>query len=354
MSIIDRYIAKTIILGTLMALLVLSGLLAFVDFVSELSKVGRGQYGLIDAIFYVFLSLPKRIYEIFPTSVLLGSLLSLGALASNSELTVMRASGLSVMRIVRSVLQAGFILVVFVALVGEVLVPSSERQAQTIKAVGLQQNISLGGTHGFWLRDGMRYMHVGKVYPDLHLENLQIYELDENKKLKRVTNANSAQFVNNTWKLRGVKHSTITKTGIDNDSLDVDEWPELLNPDFFNVVSVKPGNMSAIDLYHYSNYLQQNELDASQYRLAFWIKVITPLTSLVMLLIAIPFVFSSQRSGASGQHVLIGLLLGIGFFMLNRTMNHLGQVYGIHPLLSAALPVVLVAIAGVFAIRRVH
>jgi len=354
MSIIDRYIAKTIILGTLMALLVLSGLLAFVDFVSELSKVGRGQYGLIDAIFYVFLSLPKRIYEIFPTSVLLGSLLSLGALASNSELTVMRASGLSVMRIVRSVLQAGFILVVFVALVGEVLVPSSERQAQTIKAVGLQQNISLGGTHGFWLRDGMRYMHVGKVYPDLHLENLEIYELDENKKLKRVTNANSAQFVNNTWKLRGVKHSTITKTGIDNDSLDVDEWPELLNPDFFNVVSVKPGNMSAIDLYHYSNYLQQNELDASQYRLAFWIKVITPLTSLVMLLIAIPFVFSSQRSGASGQHVLIGLLLGIGFFMLNRTMNHLGQVYGIHPLLSAALPVVLVAIAGVFAIRRVH
>jgi lipopolysaccharide export system permease protein len=354
MSILDRYIASTIIMGTLMALLVLSGLLAFVDFVSELGKVGRGQYGLMDAIFYVLLSLPKRIYEIFPTSVLLGSLLSLGALAGNSELTVMRASGLSIMRIVRSVLQAGFVLVVFVALVGEILVPISERQAKTIKAVGLQQKISLGGQHGFWLRDGHRYMHVGQVYPDLHLENLEIYELDGRNQLARITHASSAQLVNKTWQLRGVQRSTISNTGVKSVSLAVDEWPELLNPDFFNVVSVKPGNMSAMDLYRYSNYLQENELDASQYRLAFWIKVITPLTSLVMLLIALPFVFSSQRSGASGQHVLVGLLLGIGFFMLNRTMNHLGQVYGIHPLLSAALPVVLVAIAGVMAIRRVH
>ncbi len=354
MTIIDRYIARNIIMGTLMALFVLSGLLAFVDFVSELSKVGRGQYGLVDAIYYVVLSLPKRIYEIFPTSVLLGSLLSLGALAGNSELTVMRASGVSIMRIMRSVLQAGLILVLFVALVGEVLVPSSERKAQAIKAAGLQQNLSLGGQHGFWLRDGMRYMHVGQVYPDLYLENLKIYELDENKKLKRTTHANSAQFINNTWKLRDIQRSSITPAGVVSDSLAILEWPGLLNPDLFNVLSILPGNMSAIDLYHYSNYLQDNKLDASQYRLAFWIKVITPLTSLVMLLIALPFVFGSQRSGGSGNRVLVGLLLGIGFFMLNRTMNHLGQVYGIHPLLSATLPVVLVAIAGMMAIRRVH
>ena len=354
MNTIDRYIARTIISGTLMALLVLSGLFAFIDFVAELGRVGHGQYGLLDAIYYVILSLPKHIYEIFPTSVLLGSLLSLGALASNSELIVMRASGLSIMRIMRSVLQAGFILVVFIALVGEVLVPISERQAQTIKAVGLQQNISLGGPHGFWLRDNMRYMHVGQVYPDLHLENLEIYELDENKKLKRATHANSAQFINNTWELRGVKRSSITQTGIVSDSLTIYEWPELLNPDLFNVLSIQPANMSAMDLYRYSNYLQDNNLDASKHRLAFWIKVITPLTSLAMLLIALPFVFSSQRSGGSGNRILVGLLLGIGFFMLNRTMNHLGQVYGIDPFLSAALPVGLVAIAGMLAIRRVH
>ena len=127
-----------------------------------------------------------------------------------------------------------------------------------------------------------------------------------------------------------------------------------MNPDLFNVVTVKPGNMSALDLYRYSEYLQNNELDASHYLVAFWIKVITPVSSLVMLLIAMPFVFGSQRSGGAGQRVLVGLLLGIGFFMANRIMNHLGQVYGMPPFMSAALPVILVAIAGTLAIKRVR
>ena len=153
MKILDQYIARTVISGTLMALLVLAALLAFVDFISEIGKVGNPAYvgyDVLDVISFVLLTLPTRMYEIFPTAVLLGSLLSLGALASNSELTVMRASGMSIMRISGSVLQAGLILVVIVAFVGEVLVPISERKAQTLKVSSLQQNISLGGKHGFW------------------------------------------------------------------------------------------------------------------------------------------------------------------------------------------------------------
>lgn len=357
MKILDQYIARTVIGGTLMALLVLAALLAFVDFVSEVGKVGHpafAGYGVMDVIMFVLLTLPKRMYEIFPTAVLLGSLLSLGALASNSELTVMRASGMSIMRIAASVLQAGLILVILVAFVGEVLVPISERKAQTLKASSLQQNISLGGHHGFWVRDGMRYVHVGEVYPDLHLGDLEIYELDRNRQLSRVTHAESARYINDTWQLRNIKRSVILDNEVTNETLAIDQWHELLNPDLFNVVTVRPENMSALDLYRYSQYLQDNELDASHYQLAFWIKVITPVSSLVMLLIAMPFVFGSQRSGGTGQRVLIGLLLGIGFFMVNRIMNHLGQVYGIHPLISAALPVILVAILGALAIKRVR
>ncbi|MFW2371627.1 MAG: LptF/LptG family permease, partial [Gammaproteobacteria bacterium] len=119
MSILDRYIARTIVSGTLMTLLVLGSLLAFVDFVSEIGDVGKAEYTVVDAASYVLLSLPKRLYELFPTAVLLGSLLGLGTLASNSELIVVRASGISIMRIVRSVLQAGLLVVVMVALIGE-------------------------------------------------------------------------------------------------------------------------------------------------------------------------------------------------------------------------------------------
>ena len=354
MSILDRYIAKTVIMGTLMTLLVLGSLLAFVDFVSEMSDVGKGQYDIFDAFIFVLLSLPKRIYELFPTAVLLGSLLSLGVLAGNSELTVIRASGISITRIVRSVLQAGLMLVAMVAFLGEVLVPVSERQAQTIRATALQQNISLGGQHGFWARDGLNYIYVGRVYPDYHLENLDIYELDEGKKLYRVTQAKSASYVDDIWHLSEVSRTYLGEPTIRSEAIDDLSWPKVLNPELFNVVSVKPGNMSAIDLYRYSHYLQDNELDSSHYLLAFWIKVITPISSLVMLLIAMPFVFASQRSSGAGGRLMMGLLLGIGFFLLNRTMNHLGQVYGLDPLFSAAFPVLLVAMAGAYALRRVH
>ncbi|MCW9013198.1 MAG: LPS export ABC transporter permease LptG [Gammaproteobacteria bacterium] len=354
MNILDRYIGRTVIGGTMMALLVLGALLAFVDFVSEIGDVGKGDYSLVDAIFYVLLTLPKRLYELFPTAVLLGSLLSLGALAGNSELTVMRASGISITRMARSVLQAGLALVMIVALIGEFIVPPSERHAQTIRASALQQNISLGGQHGFWAKDGLRYIYVGRVYPDLYLGDIDIYELDETKKITRIVHADSARYINDAWELTSVKRTAFTVDGVVSESLNKDGIAELLNPELFNVVSVKPGNMSAIDLYRYSAYLQNNELDSSHYRLAFWIKVITPLSSLVMLLIAMPFVFGSQRTGSAGNRVLVGLLLGIGFYLLNRTMNHLGQVYGFYPLFSAAFPVVLVAIAGLFALKRVR
>ena len=357
MKIIDKYIARTVISGTLMALLVLVSLLAFMDFVSEIGKVGDpkySDYSVSDALMFVALTIPKHIYEIFPTSILIGSLLGLGTLASNSELTVMRTSGLSIMRISRSVLQAGLILLVFVALVGEILVPISERTAQTLKASALQKNISLGGRHGFWVRDGMRYINVGQVYPDLQLGHLEIYELDSNKRLSRVTHAVSASYLNDTWLLKDITRSIISESGVQSKKLQSEQWPGLLNPELFNVVTVKSENMSALDLYRYSQYLQDNELDASHYQLAFWIKIITPISGLVMLLITLPFVFGSQRAGGAGQRVLIGLLLGIGFFIGNRIINHMGQVYGIPPFISAALPVLLVAIAGVMAIKRVH
>lgn len=353
MSILDRYIARTIVSGTLMTLLVLGSLLAFVDFVSEIGDVGKAEYTVLNAATYVLLSLPKRLYELFPTAVLLGTLLGLGTLASNSELTVIRASGISIMRIVRSVLQAGLLVVVLVALIGEFIVPGSERQAQSIRAVALKQNISLG-QHGFWAKDSQLYINVGRVYPDYQLGNLEIYELDENKQLKQLIYAQSAHYNNGSWLLKNVQRTQLLGDSILSDRLPTLEWPKVLNPDLFNVVSVKPTTMSAIDLYRYSNYLRTNDLDASHYQLAFWIKVMTPLSSMVMLLIALPFVFGSQRSTGSGYRVLVGLLLGIGFFMLNRTINHLGQIYGLHPFISASAPVIMVAIAGMLAIRRVR
>ena len=336
-----------------MVLLVLGALLAFVDFVSEMDDVGKGQYSMLQAAMYVLLSLPKRLYELFPTAVLIGSLLSLGTLAGNSEFTVMRAAGISIMRIVFSVLKAGFILLVFVALIGELVVPGSERHAQNLRAKNLQQTISLAGGGGFWARDGQRFLYVSHVFPGMNLGKVNIYELSENNQLKRITHAKSAQYLNDQWQLNDIQQTEFNNNQIESRTIKSEVWQKLLNPDLFNVVSVEPGNMSAIDLFKYSNYLRSNDLDSSPYELAFWIKIFTPISSLVMLLIALPFIFGSQRSSGAGNRMLVGLLLGIGFYLLNRTINHLGQVYHVYPFVSASAPVIAVAIASFYALRRV-
>ncbi len=353
MRIIDNYIAKTVISGTLMVLLVLGSLFAFVDFISELDDVGKGQYSIFQAGMYVLFSLPKRLYEIFPTAVLIGSLLSLGTLAGNSEFTVMRSAGVSIMRIVFSVLRAGFILLVFVALIGEFLVPDSERYAQTLRATHLQQTVSLAGKGGFWARDGQRFLHVGHVFPEMNLGKVNVYELDKANQLIRVTRAKSAQYIDGQWRLDDIQQTEFKGDSAKSRYIKSEIWPTLLNPDLFNVVSVEPDNMSAVDLFKYSQYLKRNDLDSSHYELAFWIKIFTPVSSLVMLLIALPFIFGSQRSSGAGSRMLAGLLLGIGFYLLNRTVNHLGQVYHITPFISASAPMLLVAIVSFYSLRRV-
>ncbi len=354
MKILDNYIAKTVISGTLMVLLVLGALLAFVDFVSEMDDVGKGEYSMLEAALFVLLSLPKRLYELFPTAVLIGSLLSLGTLAGNSELTVMRAAGISIMRIVFSVLKAGFILLVCVALIGELVLPNSERAAQTLRAKDLKQNISLGGGGGFWARDGQRFLYVSHVYPGMNLGKVNVYELADNNKLKSVTHAESAQHKDNRWTLNNVQRTDFSNNHVESFKVESEVWQKLLNPDLFKVVSVEPDNMSALDLYQYSRYLRDNALDSSSYELAFWIKIFTPISSLVMLLIALPFIFGSQRSSGAGNRMLVGLLLGIGFYLLNRTVNHLGQVYQISPFISASAPMIFVAMASFYALRKVE
>jgi len=353
MRIINNYITKTVISGTLMVLMVLGSLFAFVDFISELDDVGKAQYGVFQAGMYVLFSLPRRLYEVFPTAVLIGSLLSLGTLASNSEFTVLRAAGVSIMRIAFSVLRAGFILLIFVALIGELLVPSSERYAQTMRATHLLQTVSLSGKGGFWARDGQRFLYVSHVFPEMNLGKVNIYELSEDNQLQRVISAKSAQYVDGKWRLDDIQQTSFSDSGAQSQHVKSEVWQNLLNPDLFNVVSVEPDNMSALDLYKYSNYLKKNDLDSSHYELAFWIKIFTPVSSLVMLLIALPFIFGSQRSSGAGNRLLVGLLLGIGFYLLNRTVNHLGQVYHIYPFVSASAPMFLVAMASFYTLRRV-
>jgi lipopolysaccharide export system permease protein len=353
--VIDRYIATTVFKGVITVAMMFAALFGFLDFVAQLDAVGKANYTALVALQYVLLGLPQRLYELAPSTILLGGLVSLGALASASELVVMRASGITALRIVRAVLQAGMVLALVVAFVGEFLVPAATSRASAIRAQALDERVHTAGLHGFWSLDNNRYVSVQQVLPDKRLQQVNVYELDARRKLTSTTVADSATFKHSSWILYDVRRSEFSEQGVRVSHSPQEIWPELVRPELFDVLSLAPEDMSARDLYQYSEYLEANELDAVEYQLAFWVKMMTPVTCLAMLLIAMPMVFNSTpRSGGTGQRVLLGLMFGIMFYMLNRAANHLGVVYGILPVISATMPVVVISLVSLWLLQRVR
>ncbi len=173
--VLDRYIAKAVLSGCLLASGIMLSIFAFVDFVTQLNSVGTGDYGALQATVFVLLRLPQRLYDLSPSIILLGGILSLGAMAANSELTVMRASGISTARITRSVLQTGLIIAVMVALLGEYVVPSATRAATAYRAQAMDKKLIVGATNNVWARDGNRYVNVKQILPDHQLHDIYVY-----------------------------------------------------------------------------------------------------------------------------------------------------------------------------------
>lgn len=354
MRILDRYIAGEVVRGTLLALFVLLALLTFFTLVAELEETGKGTYGVLEAIQYVLLTLPRRTYELLPTATLLGAMLGLGTLASNSELVVMRAAGVSFARIIWAVLKVGIGVALVAILLGEFIAPVSMEYAQNQRAMAMSGQAVLKSGSGFWVRDGRNFINVRQLHYGGRIEDVYIYEFDERRRLRAMTQADAGLYTERGWVLEGLKQSMIDGDSVAVRNVPQEVWPSLLRPDLLGMLVVKPESLSAFDLYKYVGYLRENGLNSARYRVAFWGKIVGPLANLVMLLVAVPFVFGPLRSVAIGQRMLAGVLVGVTFYLLNQTFGNIGQIYNLSPFLSAALPSLAFLVAAVIAIQRLR
>ena len=355
--ILDRYIARAIVGGTLMSLFVFGALFTFISFVAELQHVGLGNYGTLQAFIFVLLNLPQLLYQVFPSAMLLGGLLSLGALASTSELVVIRAAGISISRITVAVIKAGPLLVIIAVLLGEFLAPATISEAKTMRAEALEGRVITRDRKGLWSKYGGNFVYIGAVLPDVQLMDVIIYELDTEHRLKKTTYAKQAHYdaEDQLWHLQDVVNSEITKDSVKSTHTKTEQRPAMVSTDLFNVLNLEPEDMSATELWQYSLYLDENELESDAFWLAFWVKMFSPLTCVGMLMIAVPLVLtSSSRTGGAGRRILIGVMIGVAFYVLNRVINQMGIIYGITPILSAGLPSILVIAISVVLIRRIR
>jgi lipopolysaccharide export system permease protein len=354
MKILDRYLGMAVASSTLIVMLVLIALFFFVDFVDQLGDIGKGNYGVAEAIQYLLLIQPRNIHTVFPLAALLGNLLGLGWLASNSELLVIRAAGISLAQISWSVMKVGLLMILAVVLIGEVVAPDSEQYAQAQRSIALSDRITLKTDYGFWTRDGRSFINIRTVLPGQRLGDINIYEFDDRHQLRIATHAQSARFEKGRWMLDGIVQSHLSEDGVDTRQLARATWESLISPELINVLSVTPDRLSTWELHKYIDYLRGNGQDVEPYELAFWNRMVWPLSTAMMTFLAIPFVFGSLRNVSMGQRMLTGSMVGIGFYLFNQTFNQVGLVYNFNPVLSALLPLSLFAMLSWILIRKVN
>ena len=354
MKILDRYIGRTVfthVLGTLAVLLSMYFLSLFVD---ETEFVGKGHYTYLQAFLFTLMLVPRQAYELFPMVTLVGSMLGLGALAGSSELTVIRAAGVSVRRIMLSVFKVGLLMMAVVILLGEVIGPPLEKFARLERAEALAQGITVNMEDGLWARDGNTFINIRQLLTDGSAQDIYLYRFGENQALRQLIYAKRGHYDEQGWQLYQVREDLIEPDRVVTRQRAEMPWKTSLTPEVIKVVAVPPENLSMVDLYEYMRFLKRNGQDSRHYELSLWVRVMAPLACAGMMLLAVPFVFGSLRSVGIGQRIVVGAVIGIGFYMFNGIFNRVGLVYDMPPILAAVAPTVTVYLLLLFLMRRVH
>ncbi|MDE2310146.1 MAG: LPS export ABC transporter permease LptG [Betaproteobacteria bacterium] len=349
MRLLTRYLAREIYASIALVFAALLMLFSFLDLIHELSVMGHGDYHLGYVLLYVLLTVPSHIYDLFPVAILIGTIFALVQMAANSELVVYRSSGVSLRQMVGALFRIGLPLVLLSYLCGELLAPTSERLAQGLRLKAQNAEVTLKEFRsGVWVKDERSFVNVKNVLPDTSLLNISIYEFDDSYHLRAITAAKRATFVEeNRWQLEDVTQTHFNKQGTAISSLANLEWRSVLNPDILGVLLVVPEQMSAWNLYQYTQHLRDNHQKTARFEIAMWNKLVYPFAILVMMLLALPFAAHHRRAGGISAKIFAGIVLGLSFHFIGRLFASLGALNEWQPLLSAmAMPMLFLLLAA--------
>jgi len=354
MKTLDRYIGQAIINGVSIVLVIFIVLYELFAFTGETGNIGQADYTVWSAIEYSLYLVPQHIYELFPLSMLLGTMLGLGWLANHNELVIIRMAGVSLLRIIISIMKTAIVLMILAMLIGEGIAPPLHQYASEKRVKALHGKISLNTDYGLWARDSETYIHVKRVENDGKLIGITLYQFNDRNFIERQIIAKEASFTGEQWLLKSVTETTHKGDNFNVIQRNEMPWKTLLDLDTVKIVAIPPDLLSVWKLNAYIKYLKNNDLEYAKYELIYWTKLFGPFTILAMVLLAVPFVFGSVRQVSIGKQVLLGFLVGVSFYLVSRLIGQVSLVYGVPAMLSAILPTLLVITVTLWSYRKIR
>lgn len=351
-----RYLAREIYRSCAVVLLALVGLFTFFALIEELDNVGS-KFTLLNLFYLETLQLPTRLYELLPIGLLIGAILALASLAQRNELVILRVSGVSGIKLLAMLWIITIPWVIGAFALSEVVTPAAEIKHS-------EANLSLLGragggrlNSGYWFKEesstgGNRIINISELKANGGVSDITVYEFQKSQELTQLSRAKDGYFYQDMLIL-----TDVTETHIDENALtaladaqvpatpltkllhvEQRELPTSLTPERLIARILTPERMSISVLLDYINYLKNNNLQTDRQVVALWRKIAYPFTLLVMITIAAPIGFMQTRRGGVGGKVFIGILLGVGFFMINQLALNVGMLSKWPPWVTALVP----------------
>jgi lipopolysaccharide export system permease protein len=354
LSLLTGYLMRAILASTMLVLLVFLALAGLFEFIGQLEST-QGDYGIPEALLFAALRLPQLSYEMLPMAALIGGLMGLGALANNSELVVMRTAGISVYGLAGMVALSGLVLTIATGLVGEFIGPPLDYFARTMRdeARYQQEDRDLGSAA--WVKDGDVVLHLERVNTEFEFGALYLFRFNDDYSLASVARAENAGIdENDNWLLENYRETSFQDDGVQvvESQLAVETFN--VDGELLGITLVKPVSLSARGLYSYIEYLERNGLKAERYETEFWSRISKTTAVMIMPILALAFVFGSLRSAGSGSRLMIGVLIGLAYFLASEMLANSGQVFNLNPAIVTWLPPLALLIVTGFALSRVR
>ncbi|MEX2491441.1 MAG: LPS export ABC transporter permease LptG [Nitrospirales bacterium] len=337
--IFQRYLWGSLIRGYLPVLAILLAVFSLFVFAEEVEDVGKGRYTFWAAGEYVLLTLPERFVVLSPFIALLGSIMALGGLASGRELLAMQAGGISHYQIAWAVMQVGIVFMVIVACLEEFVTPPFDQYAHISRSLALSNSQVYQGKQGLWFREGHRYIRIKTLKYGEIPQDIDIFEFNPQGELIVYLYVAEADVQNpQKWILNNIQKKTLDGPRVSSEVLSSLEWDSPFNREEMRLLTLPPSSLAPSDLFRYIKILQRKNQNVLKFELAFWNKIFMPLKTGVMIVLALPFAFGPLRSASAGKRIMLGGLVGIGYYLTTEILEHLGILLGASALLTTIIP----------------
>ena len=349
MKILDIYLARSVLIGVIVALLIICA----IDWLGDLFyQVGRMDSGdkFSDVLILTILDVPHKLFEFLPSSMLIGTLFSLGQFAASSELVAVGASGYSRYRVGVMSCIAGLLIALVLSVFVEMYAPISDKLSLAMKQKE-QENILLASDQSYWVRDQNRFIRVGRAVSQDLLNDLAIYSFGQDGEIDSISESKSAIRKQGAWQLNDYRSSQFASDKVLAETADIYPVPKLFLSNFLQSVASDPFKMSMRRLYEYIYYLEDNHLDAREYKVALFKRMAVPFVGLAMLLLALPLVFRPRQLGGAGQRLLIGIVIALVAHLIVEVIANGAIVYNFSPALVAFLPVIIILACSMVAFK---